>query len=132
MSITEPGFHLSEKAFSELKEIFKKEYPDEVFTDEQMREAGMNLLRLFSIISTKNRGEESSSLGKTPAAELTEREQEALKFINEQILLKRQPSVRDVAQAVGLKSSRSGARMVDSLIAKGYLRRGTKEELVVD
>src|SRR5437667_8125683 len=60
---------------------------------------------------------------KSQLTKLTEQEEKAFKFIKEELLLKRQPTVRDVARHLGLKSSRWGARIINRLIVKGILTR---------
>jgi len=59
---------------------------------------------------------------KPKPVQLTEKEQLAFAYIKGQLSHGIQPTVRGVAKAVGLKSSRSGVRIIDKLIAQGYLR----------
>ena len=57
-----------------------------------------------------------------PTRVMTAKEALALIFIQREHALGRSYSVRRVAKAVGLKSSRSGARIVNSLITKGFMK----------
>jgi hypothetical protein len=54
---------------------------------------------------------------------LTNQEEKALAFIKKKLYRKESPSVRDVATALGFRSSRSGAKIVNNLIKKGLLIR---------
>lgn len=54
---------------------------------------------------------------------LSIKEEVALAFIKGQLLQGKSPSVRDVAEEVKFKSSKSGARLVNMLIFKGYVVR---------
>src|ERR1043166_7602123 len=53
------------------------------------------------------------------AAMLSDREARDLRFIKREIKREHLPSVREVARAIGLKSSRSGALMIQTLRSKG-------------
>jgi len=57
--------------------------------------------------------EELRKLPEPKPPELSEAEQKAFKYIKEQLLLKKPITVRDVAWAGGLKSSRSGANIIN-------------------
>lgn len=61
--------------------------------------------------------------------QLTVAEEKAFRFIKEQLLLKKPITVRDVAWSAGLKSSRSGANLINRLIVKGLLVREGKGRL---
>jgi len=54
---------------------------------------------------------------------LTEKEFKAFNFIRSELQRGHSPSVREVAKAIGLTSSRSGARAIKILVEKGILRR---------
>jgi LexA DNA binding domain len=84
--------------------------PEGIDTLEQMQ-------RIFSKVQVKSEQE---------ALSLTDREIKAFRFIKKQVEIGKSPSVREIARAVNLKSSRSGARMVDNLVAKGVLKKITK------
>lgn len=60
---------------------------------------------------------------------LTKREREALRHIQTQIIRGRSPSVRDVQDALGYRSPRSAAEIIDRLIAAGFLGRGRNHRL---
>ena len=48
------SFQLSSEALSDLKRIFEEEYPGETFSDEEIQTSGVNLLRLFDLLSRKD------------------------------------------------------------------------------
>lgn len=54
---------------------------------------------------------------------LTAKESRALAFIQKELKNGNSPSVRAVAAAMGMKSSRSGLGLIRSLITKGRLKR---------
>lgn len=54
---------------------------------------------------------------------LTEKERNALLFIEHQLSLGHSPSVREVSAAIGCTSSRTGARTVEKLVTMGLLKR---------
>jgi LexA DNA binding domain len=54
---------------------------------------------------------------------LSDQEERALRFIRKRLKAGRSPSVREVARALGLKSSRSGSRILNLLINKGIVKR---------
>jgi hypothetical protein len=54
---------------------------------------------------------------------LSKHEIAALTFIRESLKNGRSPSVREVCRAVGLRSSRSGLRIINKLMSKRYLCR---------
>ncbi len=57
------------------------------------------------------------------------REQEALRFIRNAIVHGQAPSVRELQAALGYRSPRSAAEIIERLIAAGYLGRGTDRRL---
>lgn len=56
-----------------------------------------------------------------PGIALTPNEEKALEFIRGELKEGHFPGVRKIAQAVGFKSSRSGARLLQTLRSKGVL-----------
>lgn len=56
--------------------------------------------------------------------DLTDRQEAALSFIRGRLLKGTWPSIRDIMSALGFKSPRSAAQLVNALISKGYLDRG--------
>jgi hypothetical protein len=102
---------LSAGAVKELREIYEDEF-DDVLTDFEIEDMGVRLLSLFDILLN------------TPGPvkiELTRQEQLALDYIHAETAAGGTPTVRGMAQAAGLRSSRSGMRLRDTLIAKGIL-----------
>lgn len=62
-------------------------------------------------------------------AALSETEKKALIFIEKESLYYRSPSVRVLANHVGLKSSRSGVRIIRKLVADGFVVKNKRGEL---
>jgi repressor LexA len=60
---------------------------------------------------------------------VSKREQEALRYIQNQVIRGRSPSVRDVQEALQYRSPRSAAEIIDRLIAMGFLARGRDSRL---
>ena len=61
--------------------------------------------------------------------ELTERQQEILLYIKEQVREKGYPpSVREIGDAVGLRSSSTVHGHLKRLESKGYIRRGSQAQ----
>lgn len=54
---------------------------------------------------------------------LSKREQDALRYIQGQVIRGQSPSVRDVQEALAYRSPRSAAEIIDRLIAAGFLAR---------
>ena len=96
-----------------------------------VEKVGGHFLRYFSTPEGIEVGERLSALMEKLEAEETARfdslsdtEKAALKFVATEIMNGREVTVRAVANAVGFKSSRSGAAVIDSLISKQFLVRG--------
>jgi len=103
---------LSAEALKELREIYENEF-DDILTDSEIEEMGIRLIHFFHILLS----------GPSPARiELTMRERLALGYIDAEMAAGRNPTVRGIAQAVSLRSSRSGKRLRDGLAAKGLLK----------
>lgn len=63
---------------------------------------------------------------------LTDQERTAYKFICTTLELRRSPSIREITQALGLKSSRSGHQVVQRLIRKKLIHRDKLGQLGLD
>jgi SOS-response transcriptional repressor LexA len=84
-----------------------------MLTDDKAEAMGVELLHFFSLLWSPK---------VTDINALTDQESKALEFIRRMLdTEQRPPSVREVARAIGLKSSRSGFRVVQRLIAKGVM-----------
>jgi len=116
---------LSPKAFEELREIVRDEY-GETTADQEIHEMGTRLLRLFNTLLVSDSKDLSQAGTQGP---LTEKELKVLEFIKHSMKEKRRPSVRGISRAMGLRSSRSGFRLLRSLIGRGLVYRGQKGEL---
>lgn len=116
-----PASKLSPKAIAELREIVREEY-EEDFSDREIEDMGTRLLKLFAILLAR-------PTSQTSEPNLTLQERTALEFLKAEIGRGRSPSVREIASAVSLRSSRSGARVLRSLIAKGILSRDSSGKL---
>jgi hypothetical protein len=99
---------LPRQALKEFGEAATEEFP-ESFTDSEIETMAMGLLNLFDLL-TESRGTNPRLL-----RTLSERESKALTFITQELAAGRQPSARSVANAVGLRSSRSGLKLRNKL-----------------
>ena len=114
-SITE----LSPEAFDELKALVIEEYGD-TMTDDEITAMGLRLLNLFSLLLSPYTEKAEQRSG----PELSDKEQQALTYIATCLELHgRSPSVREVAKAVGYRSSRSGLKVINRLIHRGSIER---------
>lgn len=85
-------------------------------TDEEARDKTESLVKLFATLSTNDSEQDLNK-----PITVTEVEGKCLKHIHHCIHHERiKVTVRGIANAVGLKSSRSGMKLLQSLIAKGY------------
>ena len=105
---------LSPDALDELRVIVKEQIV-EPMTDAEIEMMGVRLLRLFSLLSIQET--------KQPDVEQTEQEQRAIAFIGSEMKQGKAPSIRGITKAIGLRSSRSGFRLVEQLISKGFVMR---------
>jgi len=105
---------LTAEAKNELRAIVNEEI-DHPMTDDEVEDMGMRLLRFFFILETP--GPETAGI------QPNEQEQKALGFINSELKQGRSPTVRGIAKASGFRSSRTGHRLLKSLIAKGWVGR---------
>jgi LexA DNA binding domain-containing protein len=105
---------LSAGAFKELRDIVEREI-EKAMSDEEVEEIGINLLHLFDALA----------LAKSAPAKSQPNEQErkALEFVQREIDGGRSPSVRDLSREMGFLSSRSGFRLLNVLIRKGWVHR---------
>ena len=106
---------LSQEAFEELREIARAEIADPM-TDPEIQEMGVNLLQIFKLLTRR-----PLEKNRPP---LTEQESTALAFIRHEQDHGRTPSTRSLARTMGFRSSRSGHRMIETLVSKGYVTRG--------
>jgi len=121
----EKQYRLSAQALKELRAIAEEEY-EEQMTDEEIEEMGLRLLRFFSIIY------DESLFSKPIKIKLTERESKALRYIHQCIYHdKKQPTVRGITQALGLRSSRSGFKILNSLIGQDIVYRDEKGNVCI-
>lgn len=117
------GRRLSAEAIENLRTIYYEEF-DEELTDDGVEVMGVELLHFFSLLW---------SLKASDIDELTDQESRALEFIRRTLdAEQRSPSVREIAHVIGLKSSRSGFRVVQRLIAKEVLHRAKDGKLKVN
>jgi hypothetical protein len=115
---------LSAEAIDELRTIYEKQF-DEVLREDEAQEMGFRLLRLFSIL------EKSTELQERPRHQPNERERKALDYIETEKDEGRFPTMRGIAKAVGFKSSRSGHKMLKSLVMKNLVCRNNQGSLSI-
>src|SRR5882724_10474815 len=109
---------LSPEAFTELKRIVIAEYGREI-SDEEINEMGIGLLKLFSRLDV-----DDSVLTNPLRRKPTAYEFNALKYVHNCLHHdKKSPTVRGIANAIGLRSSRSGLRMMNVLLKQGFIYR---------
>lgn len=123
-SLSKNAFDLSQRAISEFKEIYQKEFGEEI-TDEEAQKMGSNLLRLYKLLL------DSPPVKKVDTRiGVTMQEFKALKYLHQAIYHDgKSPSVRDVCAAVGLRSSSSGLRMIRKLMERGFVYRDSDDKL---
>ena len=105
---------LSSQAFADLKEIAIEEFGSGQ-TDQEIQVIGLRLLRFFDMIFCKDPAK--------PKPMLSDEEAYAVLYINRSLEEGHQPTVRGIAEAMGRSSSRSGQRMMNSLIAQRFVQR---------
>ena len=109
-------FHLSTEAFTELKQIALEVFGEDI-PDAEISEIGLRLLQLFSVFSS---GE--SLVNSTTRQKTTPNQFKGLKYIHQSIYHEeKQPTVRGIAQAIGLRSSRSGLRLLHEFMKQGFV-----------
>ncbi len=114
---------LSTEAREEFREIYKDEFRD-ILSDDQVEEMGMGLLGFFHLLKLNEPIEED------PGIEVTENEYATIKYIHTCLFHHhKQPTVRGVTEALGKRSSRSGFRVLTSLMKKKLVWRDDKGEL---
>src|SRR5438477_13105711 len=102
-------FAVSGRDLEEFKTLVLKECgPGQ--SDDEIKTMATNLLRLYTVLYTASPKQE--------LPKLTENESIALHFIEAEIGAGKSPSVRELAQFMGLRSSRSGFNIVQPLIGK--------------
>jgi hypothetical protein len=120
------AIQLSDKAFNELKELARDELDNDM-PDDDIKEIGLRLLNLFSVFTTKK--EEPP---KPEESQFTDLELKVLRFLHDEIChKKRSPTVREIAKVIGLKSSRSGFRFLNTLVSKGLVVRSDRGQLLL-
>lgn len=67
---------------------------------------------------------------KASVQDLPPKERRVLTYIKKALKQGHSPSVREVTQAMGLKSSRSGQRVLNSLLTKGVIRRSVEGKII--
>jgi len=124
MSKNTKASQLSAQAFQKLKRIVQDEFGD--MPNNEIEEMGIRLLRLFSILKTVTspKGKGCSDIA------VSDQEFKALKYLHHAIYHENKaPSVRDITIAVGFSSSRSGFRLLNKLMERGFVYRDTDGKL---
>ncbi len=102
--------------------IARKEYGDSM-SDEGIETMGSSLLRLFALLTAPDE-KETDTAPKERRIQIPAQTFNVLKYIHHAIYHdKKATTVRGIAQAAELRSSRSGMRILDGLIKRGYLYR---------
>jgi len=132
--------NLSEADIQELRRLMEEESGAPV-TMRQAFDFGCSLLRWarwtptqlrpdqVADIKTVARHFEKKSPVKQSLPELSNQETNAFVFIRRALRDGHSPSVREVCRELGFRSSRSGLRLVNKLMAKGLVFRGKDGQL---
>jgi LexA DNA binding domain len=121
---------LSDEDIKEFKGMLDDEFGGN-HTEGETRETAMRLLDLCVLLAMPVSCKSPPSHAEQVET-LTEKQKAALVFIKNELAHGKQPSVRTMAKAAGLRSSRSGARIIHSLISKGILVRRDGGQLELD
>ena len=112
---------LSEDAFKELKIIVRKEYGAS-FSDSEIRDMGIRLLTLSRFLY--------SGSGGNKYQQPSDEDLKPLRYLHQAICHSGiSPSVRDIASALKLRSSRSGFKILKRLMDQGFVFRNEKGKL---
>ncbi|MDB5258957.1 MAG: hypothetical protein JWO73_165 [Candidatus Taylorbacteria bacterium] len=112
---------LSPQALKELAEITREEF-GETMSEDELEEMGVRLLGFFKLLAEPS---------KVPEIRLSEQESAVIAFIRKKAAENRNATVRGIAQVLGFRSSRSGQRALDALIARGLASRNDAGALQV-
>lgn len=121
MSAFKTGF-VSKTAVAEFQTLYREEFGGELAFDEA-EERAIKVLGLFSLLS---RGRSSAS--KFAASEM---ESKCLRYIETQLKMEKQPTVRGVSYVLGRRSARTGFKMMNRLLARGFLKRDQQGNLTI-
>lgn len=116
---------LSTEAVNEYRAIYQEEFNELLDYDEAEIKA-MELLRFFKLIIP------DKPIEKDPGIEVTEYEHLAMKHIHTCLFHRhRQPTIRSITEAVGKRSSRSGFRVLTSLMKKTLAWKDEKGDITM-
>jgi hypothetical protein len=88
---------LSPQAFADFKEIYSREFPDDLISDDELHKRGLDVLKLFALLSKPLPNDEP----KPAFIQVTDIEARALEYLHRAIYHDKQsPSVRDIAEVV--------------------------------
>jgi LexA DNA binding domain len=121
---------LSDEDIKEFKGMLDDEFGGN-HTEDEARETATRLLDLCMLLAMPVSGETRLSHAEQIET-LSNKQKDALAFTRRELSHGRQPSVRDVSKAMGLRSSRSGALTVNSLIGKGLLSRKSGKIVLIN
>ena len=116
---------ISAEAVDEYRAIYQEEFNELLDYDEAEIKA-MELLLFYRLIIP------DEPIKKDSGVEVTEHEHVAMKHIH--ICLfhrRRQPTIRSITEAIGKRSSRSGFRVLASLIKKRLVWRDEKGDITI-
>ena len=117
---------LSKEAFDRLKEIYREEFGGNALDDE-LHDIGIRLLKLLKLLVELDSGSQGQQEN---IPEVTEREFQVLKYLHHGIYHDaHRVTIRGLAAAAGLRSSRSGFRLLQKLIRRGLTYRDPERKL---
>lgn len=116
---------LSTEAINEYRAIYQEEV-NELLSEDEAEIKAMELLRFFDLL---NQGE---PIKQDAGIEITEYEFNTIKHIHTCLFHgHKQPTIRSITEAIGKKSSRSGFRVLTSVMKKRLVWRDDKGDLVM-
>lgn len=113
---------ISESAVIEFQMLYREEFGEDLAYDEA-EERASEVLRLFSMLSTRN--------ATKPKLQATEVESKCLRYIETQLKMEKQPTVRGISYVLGRRSARTGFKMMNRLLARGFLKRDQQGALTI-
>lgn len=116
---------VSVEAKDEFIEIFRKEFGESLSDEDAFQSAGSILRFCKTLLEPGNPDPKRT--------QVTQDEWKALRYIHDVMVHKKvQPTVRGTASAIGRSSSRSGLRMLEHLVSRGFLYHDDTGKVVMD
>lgn len=115
---------LSVEAVNEYRAIYQEDF-NELLNYEEAEMKAMELLRFFGLLL-------DGPIEQDSGVEITEHEHVAMKHIHTCLFhRRRQPTIRSITEVIGKRSSRSGFRVLTSLMKKRLVWRDEKGDITM-